>query len=1178
MAQSLALDPAFQFGRACQFVNQSLWSKTATGAIRSSGRTGIHRVIGMYQHGGVIGVTNSTQCFPGFTRLLTRILRECWPFECFTSLALVTCAEIPPHQDKYNLPGSNLLLPLKLPKGGLCLWSEIRQGDLITGSPATRTLSSGKVLSGQELRLNIGQMAHLDARRWHGASAACSGPTLCVVAYSLSCHHKLSADLKSSLQAAGFRLPAAVAQQGGGDGKVDGTGNRDKKWGEEKVSKVGARQGFSSHTPELAAGENLFGPECWCAERECAVCAVKYGQETVSEGSNREAEIWDEGPDESWFLVNSGDGALKSLDSASPSDSDWELVASEVPFGDRSQGKEVLAPELDELQCQLKKFLSGERPRFRVGIEVSDQEEVLGTAACLCQVSQRVRRIEQELTQLRGLGLEGEASVGDRVEDPVEVLQTRTIPTDQALAEWDNGWGDAAVAEVASLVTKKQALEDITEEDIQQLIDQGVEVVRLPMKLVFTLKAMTSRKKCRIVLCGNQEPARDESPLERKLATYAGGVDLGLLRLLIAEAVAQQYSVVAFDIAMAFLNAPARPRNLHAAAGGKQQVIIGIPPRALVRKGIVKQGMLWRVWLAVYGRDSSPRDWALHRTETLSTLRIPTTQGVMRLHKSAGDSSVWIVCRDGDDNHTCQGWVAIYVDDFLGAGKGDVPSAVYNAVNGVWECGGMETVVASGQGKPVRFDGLELLWSPDYSEMYVGQLSYIIDLVSRYPEAKPQSVPLVRQVLDEEPDESPSPEDIKRCQKLLGELLYLAVRSRPDIAYSCSRLASCLIKRPKEVFELSLGVVGYLMTTQHVGLIYRRDGNPELIEAAVAGQERPLLEVFSDAGFAPQGSRSQECCIAYWRDCAVFWYSSRQPFVAQSTCEAELLTIVSASNLGESFIHLTQELGSGQDPRCISRNDNSAAVLLASAESSAWRTRHLRIRANVLREKVAANLWEVRHVPGARNPADIGTKVLPAGRLELLRALIGMDAPPKSDKGTDSSVARIRKAAGAVYALVLSACIPSSDGVRTSLPEDTGSGDRVLLFGLVVWTIAVLAVWECLRFLAGYVTRVPRELDIAVFPPTGSEEVRRSARTELPPEPASPESVDLPVPEPLAEPTEEDMDLDLSPVQATPIPPAPRLPVAPQPYLPVYGPEPDPESDTPVDPPPPDELPSCGGP
>ena len=76
-----------------------------------------------------------------------------------------------------------------------------------------------------------------------------------------------------------------------------------------------------------------------------------------------------------------------------------------------------------------------ERPRFRVGLGEQESHDVLGAAACLCQVSQKVRRIEQELTQLRGLGLEGEASVGDRVEDPVEVLQTRTIPLDQALAE-----------------------------------------------------------------------------------------------------------------------------------------------------------------------------------------------------------------------------------------------------------------------------------------------------------------------------------------------------------------------------------------------------------------------------------------------------------------------------------------------------------------------------------------------------------------------------------------------------------------------------------------------------------------------------------------------------------------------------------------------------------------------
>ena len=1160
VAHSLATGSAYTFARACQFVSQSWWGKTTTGAIKQGARTELHRVLGMYQHGGIIGITNSTQCYPGFTRLLARVLRDCWPEQCFTSLALVTCAEIAPHKDKFNLPGSNLLLPLKLPKGGLCLWSELKTSDLVTGRPATRILANGQLVSGQEQYLQLGQIAQLDAKRWHGASAIGSGTTLCLVAYTLGSYHKLPLDEQQTLTASGFRLPTAVQQQGGGNG---GSGKGDE--GRKNLSKVGSGPGgqgrgwesLASSEPGPRTGGNLQEAECWRAERGCSICAVKYDQALGTEGDDYGLEVWDEGPCESWFLVDGEDAALRRVDSACSSNSEWALVASEVPLGDRSQGKEVLAPELDELQCQLKKFMSGERPRFRVGIEVSDQEEVLGTAACLCQVSQKVRRIEQELTQLRGLGLEGEASVGDRVEDPVEVLQTRTIPTDQALAEWDDGWGDAAVAEAASLVTKKQALEDITEGDIQQLIDQGVEVVRLPMKLVFTLKAMTSRKKCRIVLCGNQEPARDESPLERKLATYAGGVDLGLLRLLIAEAVAQQYSMVAFDIATAFLNAPARPRNLQAAASGKQQVIIGIPPRALVRKGIIRQDTLWRVWLAVYGRDSSPRDWALHRTETLSTLRIPTSQGVMRLHKSTGDSSVWIVYREGDDTHACQGWIAIYVDDFLGAGKGDVPNSVYNAVNNVWECGSMETVMTTGSGKPVRFDGLELVWSPDYSEMYVGQPSYITDLVSRCPEAKPQSVPLVRQLLEDEPDEPSSPGAVKRCQKLLGELLYLAARSRPDIAYPCSRLASCLTKRPKEVFELALGVVGYLMTTQHLGLIYRRNGNPEMVEAAVTGQHRPLLEVFSDAGFAPQGLRSQECSIAFWRDSAIFWYSSRQPFVAQSTCEAELLTIVSASNLGESFIHLTRELGS--DPRCVSRNDNSAAVLLASSECSAWRTRHLRIRANVLREKVAAHQWEVYHVPGARNPADIGTKVLPGSRLEALRQLIGMGQPPQNRKASGDTIAQIRRVAGAMYAIVLSACVPPSEGARPSLSEEAETGDWVLWLSMVVWTIAAIAVWEFLRWVVGRIGRVRREPDPEINPEgplvRPPPPIRVAPHLDFP----SPTSVGTPTPEPFEEPVSEDAVFESSPVRAPPHMPEPEAPTVRQPYLPVYGPEPDPE-------------------
>ena len=309
------------------------------------------------------------------------------------------------------------------------------------------------------------------------------------------------------------------------------------------------------------------------------------------------------------------------------------------------------------------------------------------------------------------------------------------------------------------------------------------------------------------------------------------------------------------------------------------------------------------------------------------------------------------------------------------------------------------------------------------------------------------------------------------------------------------------------------------MTTPNLGLLYRRSGNPELQEAAVAGQSRPLLEVFSDAGFAPQGARSQECSIAFWRDSAIFWYSSRQPFVAQSTCEAELLTIVSASNLGESFMALTQELGSGQVPRCVSRNDNSAAVLLASAESSAWRTRHLRIRASVLREKVATNQWEVHHVPGARNPADVGTKVLPASRMETLRSLIGMGGLPSAVKATQAEVKRV---AGILYALVLGTCVSPSQATKVRAGDKDSSGDTLLWVAVVVWTLAVIALWEIVRWCVDKGGRRVRE-------PDPEEDPRVALRNE-------PSDAGSPVSEPQAE-------SDLSDAGSDPLPPPPPRPM-----------------------------------
>ena len=46
------------------------------------------------------------------------------------------------------------------------------------------------------------------------------------------------------------------------------------------------------------------------------------------------------------------------------------------------------------------------------------------------------------------------------------------------------------------------------------------------------------------------------------------------------------------------------------------------PPRSLVQRGLVRPSTLWRVDKAMYGLDTSPRDWGLHRNSVLRDLKI----------------------------------------------------------------------------------------------------------------------------------------------------------------------------------------------------------------------------------------------------------------------------------------------------------------------------------------------------------------------------------------------------------------------------------------------------------------------------------------------------------------------------------------------------------------------------
>ena len=360
-------------------------------------------------------------------------------------------------------------------------------------------------------------------------------------------------------------------------------------------------------------------------------------------------------------------------------------------------------------------------------------------------------------------------------------------------------------------------------------------------------------------------------------------------------------------------------------------------------------------------------------------------------------------------------------------------------------------------------DGLEMQWSQDRTKLYVHQTSYALDLVSRYEgQFQPQAVPLVKPLLDSEPEPEVCPVRVRQCQQVIGELLYLSVRTRPDLSYACSRLAAMMTRRPTATLEAALGVVGYVASTAHVGLVYTLEDSGPLSQERRGIQRHGLLEVYTDASFAPECSRSQESAMVMWRGLIVHWTSSRQAFVAQSTCEAELVATVAGANLGQSFIPLIKEIRPEDPVRCQILNDNMAAIGILVCDASSWRTRHLRIRANALRERIENFEWEAAHTSGEYNIADAGTKVLSKGRLDWLKELMGLGVEPRgSSSGSGQGIAK--RIAGSLYALVVAMCANPVDGAREGSGVEVpryDSGDWALIFLLGLWTIAVIALWE----------------------------------------------------------------------------------------------------------------------
>jgi len=346
------------------------------------------------------------------------------------------------------------------------------------------------------------------------------------------------------------------------------------------------------------------------------------------------------------------------------------------------------------------------------------------------------------------------------------------------------------------------------------------------------------------------------------------------------------------------------------------------------------------------------------------------------LKQLESESCLWVIKKPGDTE--VHGALVTYVDDLLLLGEERLAARWVEEIKRKWEVSEPEKVEA---GKPTRFLGMELSRSHT-GQWYAKQEAYTKDLLLRNLGPDQEKWPRRRIPVAREEEEDPTtkeepnrtPMEVREAQRVVGELIWLVTRCRPDIMYATSLMSTLTTRKPLKVMRMAYQVWCYLAGTLEEGLAFR-------------GTTEDLM-VYTDASFGEEDAHG--CVVVQWGEDPLVWRSSRQGMLTTSTAEAELVEVMEGAVTTEALRVMVEELVDGP-VRCWQFTDSSAALTIIVSDTASWRTRHLRKRARFLRWKALRGDVLMRHQPGSEMVADVGTKPLSAVKLKEHKQRLGMD-------------------------------------------------------------------------------------------------------------------------------------------------------------------------------------------
>ena len=162
---------------------------------------------------------------------------------------------------------------------------------------------------------------------------------------------------------------------------------------------------------------------------------------------------------------------------------------------------------------------------------------------------------------------------------------------------------------------------------------------------------------------------------------------------------------------------------------------------------------------------------------------------------------------------------------------------------------------------------------------------------------KPHDEPHAQKARVKHPPLQPGqdPLDHTPVLRLVGVLLWVSLRTRPDISWAVARITRLATSDEARARVCIRHVAQYLRWTLHFALFYE-----------------PVQDLkwhcYTDASWAPEGDYSHQAVAIYLGTNLVAWQSQRQSLVALSSAEAELIASVWGNRLALSLYGQLNEM------------------------------------------------------------------------------------------------------------------------------------------------------------------------------------------------------------------------------------------------------------------------------